>query len=200
MTPHFVSSLLIAYLLGSIPFAYLIARWTKGIDIRAVGDGNPGAKNVFEQISPTAGVVVGLLDIGKGVAALLVARTLGLSETALLWIGVAAMVGHNWSLFLHFQGGQGMATTVGVFLVLLPQETLAALLVIAVMLWLVRHWDIACGIGFASLPLWMWWTARPLELFLYVIAFLPLIGVRKWVQRAGAPRGDFLDLRHSKLH
>jgi len=84
---QFALSLLVAYLLGSVPFAYLIAHNARGVDIRTIGDGNPGGKNVFEQISPRAGVAVALLDIGKGMSALLLARAQGVSEIALLWVG-----------------------------------------------------------------------------------------------------------------
>ncbi len=183
MTVPFWFALVAAYLLGSLPFASMAAHHVRGIDIRQVGDGNPGGKNVFEHIHPLAGVIVVLFDIGKGMVALHLARTLGLSSIALLWIGAAAVVGHNWSIFLHGHGGQGMATTVGVFLSLFPTETFIAILIMAVMLGLIRNWDLACGIGFAALPILEWWTSRPFELILYTILLLSLIGIRKWMQR-----------------
>jgi glycerol-3-phosphate acyltransferase PlsY len=183
MTAQFGLALIAAYFLGSLPFASMATHRVRGIDIRQVGDGNPGGKNVFEQIHPLAGVIVVLLDIGKGMVALWLACSFGLSSLALLWIGVAAVAGHNWSIFLQGRGGQGMATTVGVFFSLFPMETLIAILAAAVLLGLIRNWDLALGIGFATLPVLEWWTRRPSELILYTLLLLLLIPIRKWMQR-----------------
>lgn len=182
-------ALLTAYLLGSLPFAYGIARFARGIDPRTVGDGNLGAKNVFLNVGHAEGLLVGILDIGKGAAAIELARTLGLDLGALLVVGLAAVIGHNWSLFLHFQGGQGMATTVGVLLALLPCETLLSILVIAIVLVITRHWDFACGVGLALVPIVAWRWESDSALAVYPVALLPLIGVRKWMQTA-APRSQ----------
>jgi glycerol-3-phosphate acyltransferase PlsY len=176
----------LAYLIGSIPFAYRVTYHLRRVDIRTLGDGNPGGKNVFHQVSPLAGILVALLDIGKGMAAIFLAQALGLSDMALLWVGVAVIAGHNWSIFLQLRGGQGMATTVGVFFALMPAQTLAAILIIAVMLLVLHNWDRACAIGFGSLPLLEWWTNQRTELIVYTIALLPLIGIRKWMQQ-GSP-------------
>jgi glycerol-3-phosphate acyltransferase PlsY len=186
MTTQFWFALAAAYLLGSIPFASIAAHHLRGVDIRNLGDHNPGGKNVFEQIDPIAGGIVVLLDMGKGVVAVWLARTLGLRDLTLLWIGYAAVVGHNWSIFLHWQGGQGMATTVGVLLSLLPTETLLAILVIALVLLLTRNWNLACGIGMFTLLVFEWWTSRPADLVFYTILLLLLIGIRKWMQRVRA--------------
>lgn len=182
MTPQFFALLFTAYLLGSVPFAYLIAQRAGVADIRRVGDGNPGGKNVYHHVGRGAGIAAALLDGGKGTFALLLARWLGWPEPALLWVGAAVVAGHDWSLFLRFQGGQGMATTVGVLLVLLPAETLAALGIIAAMLWLSRNWDLACGTGFASLPVTAWWTGHPDYILAYIVVLLPLIALRKHIQ------------------
>jgi len=185
-------ALLTAYLLGSLPFAYWIAHSARGVDPRSVGDGNLGAKtesprgNVFLNVGHAEGLLVGLLDIGKGAAAITFARALGLDLGALLVVGLAAVLGHIWSLFLHLQGGQGMATTVGVLLALLPRETLLGVLVIALALIVTRHWDFACGVGLALIPIAAWqWEDNP-TLALYPIALLPLIATRKWMQTAAA--------------
>ena len=178
-----------AYLLGSLPFAYWIARYSKGIDPRTVGDGNLGAKNVFLNVGRTEGLLVGLLDIGKGTAAVTLAQALGLDLGVLLVVGVTAVLGHNGSLFLHFQGGQGMATTVGVLLALLPRETLLGILVIALVLLPTRHWDFACGVGLGLIPMAAWHWEDNWALVLYPVALLPLIGVRKWMQTAATRWG-----------
>lgn len=177
-----------AYLLGSLPFAYWVARYSKGIDPRAVGDGNLGGKNVFLNIGHTEGLLVSLLDIGKGMAAVTLARMFDLDLDALLFVGFAAVIGHNWSLFLHFQGGQGMATTVGVLLALLPRETVLGILVIAVVLVITRHWDFACGVGLALILVVAWQWENNATLAFYPVALLPMIGVRKWMQTNVARR------------
>ena len=182
-------ALLTAYLLGSLPFAYWIAHAVQGIDPRTVGDGNIGAKNVFLNVGHTEGLLVGLLDVGKGAAAITLARALGLELGALLVVGLAAVLGHNWSLFLHLQGGQGMATTVGVLLALLPRETLLGLLALALVLVVTRHWDFACGVGLALIPVAAWQWENNSVLALYPVALLPLIGARKWMQTAAARWG-----------
>ena len=182
-------ALLTAYLLGSLPFAYWIARYSKGIDPRVVGDGNLGAKNVFLNVGRIEGLLVGLLDIGKGTVAITLARVLGLNLGALLAVGFAAVLGHNGSLFLRWHGGQGMATTVGVLLALLPRETLLGVLALALVLVVTRHWDFACGVGLALIPVAAWQWENDSMLALYPVALLPLIVARKWTQTAAARWG-----------
>ncbi|MFQ6058995.1 MAG: glycerol-3-phosphate acyltransferase [Anaerolineae bacterium] len=172
-------ALMSAYLLGSIPSAYLVARWVAGVDIRTVGDGNVGGKNVWEQVGPIPGVAVALMDVGKGTAAVMLAQRLALSEPAILLTGVVAVLGHDFMLFLRFRGGQGMATMVGVFLVLLPRETIVILLIGGLLLLVTRHWEFSTGVGFALLPVLTWWAGRPPRLLFYPIALLPTIGVKK---------------------
>lgn len=173
--------LLLCYLLGAVPWAYLISRLVSGIDIRAVGDGNVGARNVYHQVGKKAGVAVGVLDFVKGTAAVWLARQFGLSEIGVYAAGGAAVLGHDWSPFLRFRGGQGHATTVGVFLSLMPLETAISMAVVALVLLLSRHWELANGIGFACLPLAAWWGDRPFSLILYVGALFPLVGVKKLI-------------------
>ena len=109
-----------AYLIGSLPTANLAARWLKRQDIRTLGDRNVGAANAFRNLGARAGLTVGAVDIGKGAAAILLAKFAG-GETALqMTAGLAAVVGHNWPFYLQFRGGRGAATTLGVFMGLLP--------------------------------------------------------------------------------
>lgn len=192
MLQPFILAWCLAYFLGSLPFAYLVTHQLRRVDIRTLGDGNPGGKNVFHQVHPAAGIAVALLDVGKGSAAIFLAQWLGLTDGALLAVGVAAIAGHNWSMFLHWRGGQGMATTVGVFLALLPLQTIVTVCIIALLLALLRNWDAACGIGFAALPIIEWWTRQTSTVILYSIALLLLIGLRKWMQRHPAFLGSFL--------
>jgi len=121
--------LLLAYLLGSIPFGLLIAQWVKGIDIRKHGSGNVGATNVFRVVGKVWGVVVLILDAAKGYVAVLLPVRFAAVDSAspyLVLIAVTAILGHSFSVWLRFRGGKGVATSLGVFLALAPVPTLAS--------------------------------------------------------------------------
>ena len=103
-----------AYLWGSIPTAYLVARYRSGIDIRDYGSGNVGATNVMEHSGRLTGLLVGTFDsIGKGTLPIVVAGFIGLDPFVQATSGLAAIAGHNWSPFLRFAGGRGVATAIG---------------------------------------------------------------------------------------
>ncbi|MBU2536157.1 MAG: glycerol-3-phosphate acyltransferase [Chloroflexota bacterium] len=110
--------ILAAYLLGSVPVAYLTARVARGIDIRQYGTGQSGGGNLWRMTSWKLGIPVGAFDLGKGMAMVWVAQILGLSVAQQLVVGAAAVVGHNWSVFLRFGGGRGIATSMGVVLII----------------------------------------------------------------------------------
>lgn len=112
-------AVLAGYLLGSIPPSFLAGKITRNIDIRQYGSGNAGATNVLRVLGVKAGIVVFLADILKGVLAALVGRWMA-GETGAVLAGFAAIVGHNWPVFLNFRGGKGIATSFGVLLVLFP--------------------------------------------------------------------------------
>lgn len=121
-----LSVIVLGYLLGSIPFAYIAGRLFKGIDIRTVGTKNMGAHNVMLEVGRLIGIGVLLLDMAKGAFPVLAARWLGLLDWAALSAGIAAVLGHNFPLFLGFRGGRGMASSVGIVLALMPREALIA--------------------------------------------------------------------------
>ncbi|MBN2461599.1 MAG: glycerol-3-phosphate 1-O-acyltransferase PlsY [Candidatus Cloacimonetes bacterium] len=127
-----------AYLLGSVPTGYLMGRVFCGVDIRQKGSGNIGATNTFRVLGMGYGIVTMILDIAKGMLAvkLLIWATLEPSPLILLLAGLAAILGHIFPIFLGFQGGKGVATAAGVFIILIPIPSLIALvtflLVIAV--------------------------------------------------------------------
>jgi len=114
--------IILAYLLGSIPTAYILGRFVKSTDIRKVGSGNVGTVNAFRSLGLRPALVIAAVDIGKGMLAVLAVQALGLALPVILLAGAAAVIGHNWPVFLHFQGGRGSATTVGVLLILIPLE------------------------------------------------------------------------------
>lgn len=121
-------SVVSAYLLGSIPTGYLLTRRLKGVDVRTVGSGNVGATNVARVVGKSAGIVVLIADTLKGALAVtLVPRLIwGALATrpspgVLLWCGLAVVAGHDWSCWLNFRGGKGVATSLGVLLGVAPQ-------------------------------------------------------------------------------
>ncbi len=179
MTTQAWAVLLGAYLLGSIPSAYLVARLVAGVDIRRVGDGNMGAKNTFESVGWLAGIVVGAADISKGALAVAMARYFHLAENLILWTGLCVVLGHDFPLFLRFRGGQGMAAMVGVFGVLFPYEMGIVLLALAVILALTHNWDLSCGIAFGLLPILLLLFGHPSKQVLYPVWMLPTIGAKK---------------------
>jgi glycerol-3-phosphate acyltransferase PlsY len=119
-------AIILSYLLGSIPTSYIVGKLWKGIDLRKHGSGNVGATNTFRVLGPIPGVTVLLVDILKGlVAVLLITRLVVSGSISGEWIkvfcGLAAICGHNWTIFLKFRGGRGVATSIGVFFGLVPQ-------------------------------------------------------------------------------
>jgi glycerol-3-phosphate acyltransferase PlsY len=115
-----IAVIVLGYLLGSIPTAYIVARLRKGIDIRAVDVGNMGGGSVLRQVGLWEGALVIAVDMAKGAAAVLIAQALDLSYYWVLAAGFAAIVGHNFPVFLGFRGGQGVATIMGILFVLAP--------------------------------------------------------------------------------
>ena len=152
-----VVALVIAYLLGSIPFGYVLVKWRTGADVRSAGSGNIGATNVLRTTGRGAGAATLLLDIGKGyLAVLIAARLVGSND---LWMSAAAlavMAGHAYPIFLKFQGGKAVASFVGAFLRLTPLPLIAALVVfLGVAAW-TRHVSLGSIAAAATFPLAVW--------------------------------------------
>ena len=130
--------LIMAYLLGSIPFGYLIVRWGRGVDIRTLGSGNIGATNVMRSSSRWGGILTLLLDIVKGYLAVFAARHFApWNEKYVAMAAVAVVAGHVFPVFLKFRGGKGVATAAGVYLCLAPFPLLTslAIFVLVVAIW-----------------------------------------------------------------
>ena len=130
MIMAFVLLFILGYLLGSVPSAYIAARLSRGIDIREYGSGNVGGSNLFKLVPLWVAVPAFSFDIVKGVIPVYIAARLSLSFTEQTLVGVAAIAGHNWPLFLKFNGGRGMATTLGTMLVLMPKLTVVLLIMV----------------------------------------------------------------------
>jgi glycerol-3-phosphate acyltransferase PlsY len=171
-----------SYLIGSIPTAYLLVRFISGDDIRLLGDGNVGAKNTFESVGKMIGFLVAGVDIGKGFLAITAARNLGYGDNLILLAGAFVVIGHDFSIFLGFQGGQGMAATVGVFGALFPQITLLAFILFLFLLAFTRNWDLSCGIAFFMLVASVWVTDQPTNQVIFCMLLLPWIAFSKFIQ------------------
>jgi glycerol-3-phosphate acyltransferase PlsY len=187
MAVSIVLAVVIGYLLGSVPCAYIAARLAKGVDIRRVGGGNVGALNVMREIGTVAGLAVFLADVAKGSLAVLVAQWLGVP---LLWVfaaGFAAAVGHSWPVWLKFRGGQGLATAMGVLVVLVPIEFAISFAVIAIVVLLTSNVRFGAVVGLVLLPLIIWLFGGELSLIIFSIVLL-LFCVLKALTRI---RADF---------
>ncbi|MCF7912628.1 MAG: glycerol-3-phosphate 1-O-acyltransferase PlsY [Candidatus Cloacimonetes bacterium] len=165
---NFIISLISAYILGSIPFSYLFGK-LRGIDIRQYGSGNVGATNALRVLGTKTGVITLLLDMGKGFAAVQIARILmpGVNEGYFVLIALVAIAGHIFTMFLKFKGGKGVATSAGVFINLLPEACLLALVIFIV---------IVAVSKFVSLGS----IAAALFLFGYVLVSNILSGFSEW--------------------
>ncbi|HUB32433.1 MAG TPA: glycerol-3-phosphate 1-O-acyltransferase PlsY [Bryobacteraceae bacterium] len=150
-------AIVIAYLLGAIPFGYLLVKWQTGSDIRAAGSGNIGATNVLRTAGRAAGFLTLLLDIGKGYLAVWLAGRL--SDHSPLWMSLAALAviaGHAYPVFLQFRGGKAVASFVGAFFCLAPLAMAFEILVfVGVVAW-TRHISLGSIVGAATLPLAAW--------------------------------------------
>ena len=160
-----------AYLLGSIPFGFLAAK-AKGIDIRSVGSGNIGATNALRVLGKPAGIFVLVMDAFKGFAAVWLAGAFAaiLSpgadlETVRVLAGIGAVLGHNYTCWLKFKGGKGIATTAGVYLALAPWPLLIALVVFLAVLLTFRIVSVASVSAAVALPAAVWAMA-PHNVFL----------------------------------
>ena len=180
MTPLLIP--VIAYVLGAIPFGYLLVKLATGADVRAAGSGNIGATNVLRTTGRAAAVATLLLDIGKGYLAVWIAGRL--TERDPLWMSLAAiavMAGHAYPVFLRFKGGKAVASFVGAFLCLTPVALGLTLVVVVVTVGWSRHISLGSIIAAATFPLAVWLVQR-----------VPLP-----VEAAAILAGAFIIYRHS---
>lgn len=192
MTVEFWLLLIGGYLLGSVPSAYLIARWLRGIDLRQYGSGNVGAANVMTVVSKWWGVVVVIYDVVKGFVPVYVAQALGLGLVPQIAIGLGAISGHNWPLFLGFNGGRGFLTIIGAGLVLAPKLILIAL-AFALLLGLFHQLAVGSIVALAALPVCACFfpgvfgiVSEPAVLSLGFVAILIVTVVRRLTGRRAA--------------
>jgi acyl phosphate:glycerol-3-phosphate acyltransferase len=176
---------IVAYLLGSIPFGYLIVRRKSGADIRETGSGGTGATNVSRRAGKAAGVLTLLLDAAKGCVAMVIARAVGGDDWVIAAAAIAALVGHIFPVWLGFRGGKGVATGVGIFLVLAPIPLLCAGVVFVAIVLLTRYVSLGSIIAAILIPVLVWVLSdsRPLLMAAIVGAALIVFAHRGNIQR-----------------
>ena len=183
-------SLLLGYLLGSIPSGFLAGRWCKGIDLRTIGSGSTGATNVLRNVGKGPALVVFLVDVGKGAAAVLLARALGHGSDWSAWLevlaGLAGLAGHIWPVWLGFKGGKAVATGFGMFLGLAWPVGLACFGVFMAVFSLSRIVSLASVIAAVSLPLLMvsYPGGSPPDVLIALVAMLLVL----WRHRSNLQR------------
>ena len=148
--------LLVSYLFGSFPSGYLAGRIAKGIDIRSVGSGSTGATNVLRHIGKRAAITVFVIDVSKGILSILLARYFLLNDSWQVAVGLSALIGHIWPVWLSWKGGKAVATGLGVFLGLSWQVGLGTLGVFIIMISLFRIVSLASISAALALPLIMY--------------------------------------------
>lgn len=200
-----IIAVVLGYLLGSIPSAYIATRVAMGKDVRQLGGGNVGGLNVYREVGIIPAVVVGIVDLGKGAAAVAIAQwLLDVSQTFVLATALAAVVGHNWMVFLKFSGGKGMGAAIGSLLVLLPIYRyplgLAFFFFFVLILFVITHnVALSMGVGLLSLPFigWLGMKSTPFIIFSVVLGLVILIKfiptARLALARAGNVKGFVFD-------
>jgi glycerol-3-phosphate acyltransferase PlsY len=168
---------MVGYLLGSLPTAYVAGRISRGKDIRRLGDGNMGAQNAFRELGPATGILVGFVDAAKGALVVMLTQAAGLPQSVVFVAGGAAVIGHNWPLFIGFRGGRGEATTIGILLVLVTGPMLLAVLPAVVILVLRRSVTLATAVLVITLLLVCWWQKVPGAIPAYGLALFILVAV-----------------------
>ena len=189
-----------AYLFGSIPSAYIVGRLVKGVDIREVGDGRMGTNTVVRRLGIACGIMVAVMDFGKGAVVVILAQVLDASLIVVLLAGLAVVAGHNWSIFIGFKGGQGLAPTFGALASLvfwqffidlgMPVILYFGLAIVALTYLFLRKAGVAAGIMLTALPIAFWITGGSALLiaFPFILA-IPMLVKHLLVVRAESVTG-----------
>jgi len=187
-----------AYLLGSVPSAYLVVKRLRGIDIRQHGSGNVGVTNLLELTSKRVGIPVIIFDLGKGAVMVWAAQLVGLGIVEQVIVGLAAIIGHNWPLFLRFNGGRGVLTTLGIaFLfsivyglclreysnLLSPWPILAFGIIFLGNAFIIHNVPLGVFTGIAAFPIVSWGVGEPVPLTLGYLAMFLILAIRRLAAR-----------------
>ena len=177
--------MIVAYILGSIPNALWIGKVFKGIDVREHGSKNTGSTNAARVLGAKLGILTLILDISKGAIPTLIATMLLDSSISVILVGICAILGHSFSIFMKFKGGKAVATTVGVFIVLVPGAILLAAVIFFLVFGITRYVSLSSMIGAISLPIWIiiFYKNIPFTIFGIIIAILIIVRHKSNIQR-----------------
>lgn len=177
--------MIVVYILGSIPNALWIGKVFKGIDVREHGSKNTGSTNAARVLGAKLGILTLILDISKGAIPTLIATMLLDSSISVILVGICAILGHSFSIFMKFKGGKAVATTVGVFIVLVPGAILLAAVIFFLVFGITRYVSLSSMIGAISLPIWivLFYKNIPLTIFGMIIAILIIVRHKSNIQR-----------------
>lgn len=170
--------LIISYLCGAIPFAYIIARYFKNIDIRKCGSGNPGATNVFRAVSKPLGILTFILDVLKGFIPVYFAGWINPSVYFILAVAFITVIGHIYTVFLNFKGGKGVATGCGVFIAFAPIVTLICFLIFVAVLFISKYVALSSMCAAISLPVILKIFHYPNVIVLFAVILAVLVIIR----------------------
>lgn len=188
----FILMIIAAYLIGSVPAAYLLARWFRRVDIRTTGSGNAGVSNLIHLTSKRMGLPVIIFDTGKGLLMVLLARLLGLELYQQIIVGLCVVVGHSWPLFLGFNGGRGILALAGVSFALAPWLA-AIMLAICLTCGVFKHLALGTLLVVTLQPVLSWFTPQLFDIDRSLTLTLGFAGllVLTVVRRLAAPRTEF---------
>ena len=189
MTVEFILLIIVSYLLASVPVAYLVARWFRGIDLRQYGTGQVGGGNLWRMTrSLRLTIPAVIFDLGKGALMVWIGHLsmFGLSTSQQLAVGLAAIIGHNWPVFLRFNGGRGIGTTLGVVIIIILINNdlalwglIAFLAIIVVGIIIIRTSAVPVLVGIIALPLISWGFGQPLYVTVgFLVLFLVIVTKR----------------------
>ena len=193
MTIWFVLLTLGAYLLGSMPASYIAARLSRRIDLRQYGTSQVGAGNLWRMTSWKIALPVGIFDLSKGLVMVWAANSAGLDIAQQLTAGLAAIIGHNWPVFLRFSGGRGIGTTVGVILIMpllnnvTPWASVSFFAIIIIGSLAMRSSPLPVIIAAATVPLVSWAFHDPFPVILGYLAIFAVIVIKRLT--ASGPAG-----------
>jgi glycerol-3-phosphate acyltransferase PlsY len=169
-----------AYLIGSLPTALIVSRKLAGKDIREMGDGNMGARNTTHVLGWKAGILVAIIDFGKGALVILLCKEMAIPLIWQLAAGVCVVLGHDFSIFAQFRGGQGMATSLGTMGVLFIKATLIGLIIFGLVYLITHHFDLSAGIGLGSLVAAIWNLHESHIFIVYAVLLFLMIPAKKF--------------------
>jgi acyl phosphate:glycerol-3-phosphate acyltransferase len=173
-----IIGIVLAYLIGSFPSAYLVGRFRRGLDIRKIGSRNMGAMNTFYSVGFWWGMLVLFLDIGKGALAVAVTWWLSGSSNWQLAGGVAAVIGHNFPIFLKFKGGKGGATCIGILVYLMPWGVLVYTALFGLILLITRFPTLSYSLAFLCFPVLAAMVYHSVPLIVFSLLLLVIPGLR----------------------